>query len=353
MRRAAYVRKAALVTTLAALVLPYTLKTVSQPGASGDTHVGLTDVIVHETMCCNACEGEQQFSVVYTQEYGQSEPVFGVHGRMTMCMNCGGVNSDLPVGDSAFGEMVFRVENCALIHTQRELSCEEADDESHLRTVVDTLQCAQCGDARSERKVLTQPHDFGEWMTQEEPTVEREGLRRRVCGACGATQSETIEKLRPTPEPEPEPTPEPEPEPTPEPEPEPTPEPEPEPTPEPEPEPTPEWTPGPTVESVPKVTDEPGVQTNGEPGTDPIPTPELVPEPTPGQTPRPTPEATPKPTIGQTPEPTPGATPRPMPEATPKPTRGATPSPDVKTVGQEGGVCCCCCCRAASRHRCR
>lgn len=321
MRKTAYVRQAALVATLAALALLPTLKTVLQTGAFGNAFAEFTDVIVHETMYCNACEGEQQFSVVYTQEYGQGEPVFGVHGRMTMCMNCGAVNSELPVGDSAFGVMVFQVESCTLIHGQRELSCEAADDENHLRTVVDTLQCAKCGEALSERKVFTEPHGFGEWMTEEEPTSEREGLRRRVCEACGAVQSETIEKLGPTPEPEL----------------------------------TPEWTREPAVEPTPEVTGKPGIQTNDEPEAEPTPTPTPVPEPTPERTPRPTPEATPKPT----PKPTPRQTPAPTPGATPKPTRRATaelvptPSPDAKAGEREDNTCCCCCCccRAASRRR--
>ena len=342
MRRTAYVRQAALVATLAALALLPTLKTVLQTGAFGNDFAGFTDVIVHETMYCNACEGEQQFSVVYTQEYGQGEPVFGVHGRMTMCMNCGAVNSELPVGDSAFGVMVFQVESCTLIHGQRELSCEAADDENHLRTVVDTLQCAKCGEALSERKVFTEPHEFGEWMTEEEPTSEREGLRRRMCEACGAVQSETIEKLGLTPEPEPELTPEWTPEPTAE----------PEMTPEPQPGPTPEWTREPAVEPTPEMTGKPGIQTNDEPEAEPTPTPTPVSEPTPERTPRPTPEATPKPTPRQTPAPTPGTTPKPTRRATAE--LVPTPSPDAKAGEREDNTCCCCCCcccRAASRRR--
>ena len=316
MRRTAYVRQAALVATFAALALLPTLKTVLQTGAFGNTFAGFTDVIVHETMYCNACEGEQQFSVVYTQEYGQGEPVFGVHGRMTMCMNCGAVNSELPVGNGAFGVMVFQVESCTLIHGQRELSCEAADDENHLRTVVDTLQCAKCGEALSERKVFTEPHGFGEWMTEEEPTSEREGLRRRMCEACGAVQSETIEKLGPTPEPEL----------------------------------TPEWTREPAVEPTPEATGKPGIQTNDEPEAEPTPTPTPVSEPTPERTPRPTPEATPKPTPRQTPAPTPGATPNPTRRATAE--LVPTPSPDAKAGEREDNTCCCCCCcRAASRRR--
>ena len=193
---------------------------------------------------------------------------------------------------------------------------------------MNTLQCARCGDVLSEREVLTEPHSFGAWMTQEEPTVEREGLRRRVCEACGAAQSETIEKLRPTPEPESEPTL------------------------EPESEPTPEWTYEPTAE--PGTMGSPDIQTNDEPKAEPTPTREPAPEPTPGYTPSPALEATPKPT------------PKPAPKPTPKPTPGrirmtgagfgheatAAPSPDTEADEREdGGACRCCCCRRSGSRR--
>ena len=347
MRRTAYVRQAALVATLAALALPPVPKTALQTGAYGDAYAGFTDVIIHETMYCNACGEEQQFSVVYTKEYGQSEPVFGVHGRMTMCMNCGAINSDLPAGDSAFGAMVFRVESCALIHTQRELSCEAAGDENHLRTVVDTLQCAQCGDVLSERGVITEPHGFSAWITDKEATSEQEGLRHRVCEACGAVQSEAIERLRPTPEPELTPT----------------------------------RIPEPAAEPTPGVT---GVQTDDEPEAEPTRTPAPTLRPAPETTPKatPTPEATPRPTLRPTQNPAPGATPKPASgstrkttpspspevtptdEPTPEPARRripmtgagfgqaatAEPSPDAKAGERESGVCCCCCCRAPQRR---
>ncbi len=80
-------------------------------------------------------------------------------------------------------------------------------------------------------------HTFGEYASDNNATIEKDGTKTRVCSVCG--YKDTITDVG-TKLPAPEPTPQPQPTPTPDPKPEPTPTPTPQPTPDPKPEPTPE-----------------------------------------------------------------------------------------------------------------
>ena len=40
-------------------------------------------------------------------------------------------------------------------------------------------------------------HTFGSWQTVTEPTVDSEGLEKRVCSKCGAEETRAISKLEP------------------------------------------------------------------------------------------------------------------------------------------------------------
>lgn len=52
-----------------------------------------------------------------------------------------------------------------------------------------------CNFCRTTREVP--PHQYGEWATTVEPTVEAEGVKERACVVCGHTESEALAKLDP------------------------------------------------------------------------------------------------------------------------------------------------------------
>ncbi len=55
-----------------------------------------------------------------------------------------------------------------------------------------------CGYTKKTEILATGAHSYGDWAITTEATEESTGLRERVCGVCGATESEVIPKLEPT-----------------------------------------------------------------------------------------------------------------------------------------------------------
>ena len=58
--------------------------------------------------------------------------------------------------------------------------------------------CSICGELIEKGSVITKAgHTFGSWQTVTEPTVDSEGLEKRVCSKCGAEETRAISKLEP------------------------------------------------------------------------------------------------------------------------------------------------------------
>ena len=84
------------------------------------------DVEAYEDLFCWQCGELENFWVDYTidhssqlspddnQEVEGTYTPPGMHGRMTMCLNCGSFNSDLFPDDVRFGTNLFRLEPCTL-----------------------------------------------------------------------------------------------------------------------------------------------------------------------------------------------------------------------------------------------
>lgn len=169
----------------------------------------------------------------------------GHHWRMTMCLNCGALNGDLPAVSYGFWNKMYRLEECPAEHLWDETRCEPTDGAHHLVTGVDTSVCHWCGGSRSEQASFLEEHDwanevteptctqggytiftchrcgdsyqgneteavghqFGDWCIGKEPTLDEEGLRSRVCKVCGEMEIETLPRLDPKPTSNPKPDP--------------------------------------------------------------------------------------------------------------------------------------------------
>lgn len=58
--------------------------------------------------------------------------------------------------------------------------------------------CSICGELIEKGSVITKAgHTFGSWQTVTAPTVDSEGLEKRVCSKCGAEETRAISKLEP------------------------------------------------------------------------------------------------------------------------------------------------------------
>ena len=58
--------------------------------------------------------------------------------------------------------------------------------------------CSICGELIEKGSVITKAgHTFGSWQIVTEPTVDSEGLEKRVCPKCGAEETRAISKLEP------------------------------------------------------------------------------------------------------------------------------------------------------------
>ncbi len=58
--------------------------------------------------------------------------------------------------------------------------------------------CLICGELIEKGSVITKAgHTFGSWQTVTAPTVDSEGLEKRVCSKCGAEETRAISKLEP------------------------------------------------------------------------------------------------------------------------------------------------------------
>ena len=58
--------------------------------------------------------------------------------------------------------------------------------------------CLICGELIEKGSVITKAgHTFGSWQIVTEPTVDSEGLEKRVCSKCGAEETRAISKLEP------------------------------------------------------------------------------------------------------------------------------------------------------------
>ena len=69
----------------------------------------------------------------------------------------------------------------------------------------DLYQCSRCTHRETGNIVQPLGHDYGDWQTITEPTIEAAGLAQRVCATCGEIQQQELEKLSPPPT-EPQPT---------------------------------------------------------------------------------------------------------------------------------------------------
>ena len=69
----------------------------------------------------------------------------------------------------------------------------------------DLYQCSRCSHRETGNIVQPLGHDFGDWETINEPTLETAGLAQRVCATCGEMEQRELEQLSPPPT-EPQPT---------------------------------------------------------------------------------------------------------------------------------------------------
>jgi hypothetical protein len=63
------------------------------------------------------------------------------------------------------------------------------------------LVCSVCNDIDkgSEFPINSTGHDFSEWKTEIAATIEKEGIAKRTCNACGEAETKKLEKLISTP----------------------------------------------------------------------------------------------------------------------------------------------------------
>lgn len=139
-----------------------------------------------ETRWCHACGRESLFWVMYLPLDGER------HQVQTMCLapDCGAINGDLPVEDEGHWNNVFRPEPHALSAQVVPPTCTQGG--------YTVYTCEGCGYRRQGDETPAAGHRFGPWVTQTEPTAEREGVQQRTCEVCGAT--ETTPLPRPTPD---------------------------------------------------------------------------------------------------------------------------------------------------------
>ena len=55
--------------------------------------------------------------------------------------------------------------------------------------------CEACGEKINVENLKLLPHSWGEWVVETEPTTEQEGVEKRTCSDCGATEEKSIPKL--------------------------------------------------------------------------------------------------------------------------------------------------------------
>ncbi len=55
-----------------------------------------------------------------------------------------------------------------------------------------TVLTCECGESKKTEYVLTTDHTFGEWKTQKDATSTEDGLKARICSACGTIETMTI-----------------------------------------------------------------------------------------------------------------------------------------------------------------
>lgn len=56
--------------------------------------------------------------------------------------------------------------------------------------------CSECGEIANQSFLPLADHAWGDWTVIRESTTEHEGLKQRMCSACGATEDESIPKLK-------------------------------------------------------------------------------------------------------------------------------------------------------------
>ena len=306
MRKAAYAWPAGLVFSFLMLqLLPVPMLGIeSRNGNAVYGGAEFMDTQAYDTMWCYVCEETETFFVDYTLEYESSADSYaknrrfdsgkaiamlmntgqgdgyasGYHGKMTMCLNCGSFNSDLPADAGEPGTKVFRVERCSISYSQKEIACEAIDSEQHSRTIDETARCVHCEQNWYRQTTVVEPHGYGAWVVDEEASAEGEGSRHRTCEACGKVETQSLPRATPTLQPTLKPSAEPSEEPSPQ----PSPEPSEEPSPQPSAEPTPELSPGPSTEQSvePSATPSPTQTPPSRPMRTPAQRPALTPEPT-------------------------------------------------------------------------
>lgn len=61
--------------------------------------------------------------------------------------------------------------------------------------IIEILVCHECKEEKKQQSQNYRKHEFGPWEIIEEPTEEKPGLERHVCGVCGKIEEEEIDIL--------------------------------------------------------------------------------------------------------------------------------------------------------------
>lgn len=218
MRKTALVRRAAL--TVSIMILGFLSSSESKPqttiDASTDTYPPGTEVI--ESLLCSNCgeiipfwvyyipeyanEGRSlaEDNVVYSDDYrpdgsratiepaGEGAAYTGYHWRISMCLNCGAINGDLPAQDHGFWLNVFRLEQCPADHSTEALSYEAVDDEYHNMTILDIAHCPMCGERQENSAAILEQHVYTPEVI--DPTCLSGGYTIYTCELCGYSYQE-------------------------------------------------------------------------------------------------------------------------------------------------------------------
>lgn len=203
MKKTALVLRTALMTmTLAVSLLP-----IRDSGPGTERYdISPFDRGILEELFCWQCGETEFFWVDYTIDHsgqltledswmveGTITPV-GIHGRMSMCLNCGIINSDLSPDNERFGNNIFLLEPCTIEHQLEDICYEIVDAEYHKMTAIDAKHCLLCDDSRGSEPVTDlKQHDFTTEVV--EPTCAEGGYTIYNSFTGGFTNHEFFKKF--------------------------------------------------------------------------------------------------------------------------------------------------------------
>ena len=111
------------------------------------------------------------------------------HYKMTMCLNCGTINGDLPTDSEAFGLNIFRRERCPFERHNEDTEYEVLDAEHHLMTASEAAYCPLCEKTLINPIAVTESHGFFTEVTA--PSCTNGGFTVTALSETRPTRSDT------------------------------------------------------------------------------------------------------------------------------------------------------------------